>query len=147
MTWSPPHVESQNGKIRGYKIVFVPSEDYYDKQPHVATTTNQYYTIENAMKFTNYTISVLAYTSVGDGVKTKDFYCLTNEDCKLLFPFIYSVMEQPTNLFNIYSVAVPSAPKSIKAIPSSSSNIIVSWLPPKYRNGEIVSLCFLHFWK
>ncbi|XP_070509703.1 cell adhesion molecule Dscam1 isoform X3 [Chironomus tepperi] len=117
VTWSPPHVESQNGKIRGYKIIFVPSEDYYDKQPHVATTTNQYYTIENAMKFTNYTISVLAYTSVGDGVKTKEFYCLTNED-------------------------LPSAPQSIKAIPSSSSNIIVSWLPPKYRNGEITAYTF-----
>lgn len=92
MTWSPPHIESQNGKIRGYKIIFVPSEDYYDKQEHVATTTNQYYTIENAMKYTNYTISVLAYTSVGDGAKTKEFYCITNEDCKLLFLFIYSVI-------------------------------------------------------
>ena len=48
----------------------------------------------------------------------------------------------PTNLLNIYSVAVPSAPQSIKAIPSSSSNIIVSWLPPKYRNGDIVSSCY-----
>lgn len=83
MTWSPPNVDNQNGKIRGYKVTFIPLDDYYDKQPSVATTTNQYYTIENAKKHTNYTISVLAYTSVGDGVKTKEFICLTNEDCKL----------------------------------------------------------------
>jgi len=46
-----------------------------------------------------------------------------------------------TNLLTIYSATVPSAPQNIKAIPSSSSNIIVSWLPPKYRNGDIVSSC------
>lgn len=82
VTWSPPNVEQQNGKIRGYKVNFIPSEEYYDTQPTVATTTNQYYTIENARKFTNYTVNVLAYTSVGDGMKTKEFYCVTNEDCK-----------------------------------------------------------------
>lgn len=82
VTWSPPHSDSQNGKIRGYKVTFVPSDEYYDRMPTVATTTNQYYTIENAKKYTNYTISVLAFTSVGDGVKTKEFFCITNEDCK-----------------------------------------------------------------
>jgi hypothetical protein len=75
-------VENQNGKIRGYKVNFVPSDEYYDKPHSTQTTTNQYFTIDNAKKYTNYTISVLAFTSVGDGVKTKEFYCITNEDCE-----------------------------------------------------------------
>jgi hypothetical protein len=83
VTWSPPNVDSQNGKIRGYKVAFVPSSEYYDKMPTIATTTNQYYTIENARKYTNYTISVLAFT-IGDGIKSKEFFCITNEDCKLI---------------------------------------------------------------
>jgi len=36
--------------------------------------------------------------------------------------------------------AVPSAPQAIKAIPASSSKIIISWLPPDLPNGDIVSL-------
>lgn len=81
VTWSPPAVENQNGKIKGYKVFFVPTNEYYDREPSSATTTNQYYTIDNTRKYTNYTISVVAYTSVGDGVKTKELICLTNEDC------------------------------------------------------------------
>lgn len=40
---------------------------------------------------------------------------------------------------SFYYYIVPSAPQSIKAIPASSTKIIVSWLPPLYPNGEIVS--------
>lgn len=40
----------------------------------------------------------------------------------------------------IYMIfAVPSAPQAIKAIPASSTKIIVSWLPPDLPNGDIVS--------
>jgi hypothetical protein len=84
ITWSPPNVENQNGKIKGYKVNFVPSDEYYDREASTATTTNQYYTIEKARKYTNYTISILAFTSVGDGAKTKEMFCITNEDCNYL---------------------------------------------------------------
>lgn len=76
-------------------------------------STNQYLTIENLKKYTNYSVWVLAFTKVGDGIKTKAFYCRTHED-------------------------VPSAPQDVKAIPASSSKVIISWLPPINRNGEIV---------
>jgi Fibronectin type III domain len=94
VTWSPPPPEHQNGKIRGYKVAFTPTDEYYDRNPTttISTTTNQYYTIENAKKYTNYTIYVRAFTSVGDGTPTKDFICLTNEDCEcimLLFLYMY----------------------------------------------------------
>ncbi|CRK92906.1 CLUMA_CG006322, isoform A, partial [Clunio marinus] len=117
VTWSPPRKDGQNGNIRGYKIAFVAEDDYHAKEPTIVSTTNQYYTIDNARKHTNYTITVLSFTIVGDGVKTKKFHCTTYED-------------------------VPSAPQKIKAIPSSSTKIIVSWLPPKQKNGEITGYTF-----
>lgn len=42
-------------------------------------------------------------------------------------------------LYLILVVAVPSAPQAIKAIPASSTKIIISWLPPDLPNGDIVS--------
>ena len=53
-----------------------------EKDPEVVKSNNQYATIESLQKYTNYTVWVVAYTKVGDGVKTKPFYCRTNEDGK-----------------------------------------------------------------
>jgi len=53
-----------------------------ETDPEVVKSTNQYVTIENLRKYTNYTVWVLAYTKVGDGMKTKPFYCRTHEDGK-----------------------------------------------------------------
>lgn len=88
-----------------------------EKEVQTVKTTNQYLTVENLDKYTNYTIWVLAYTKVGDGVQTKPFSCRTNEDR-------------------------PSAPQDIKAIPASSSKILISWLPPAQLNGEITGYTF-----
>lgn len=135
VTWSPPNNDGQNGKIKGYKVSYVAAEDLYEKSPIVSTTTNQYYTIDNNVrKFTNYSINVLAFTVIGDGVKTRQFHCVTHEDGK----FFYLKLQQELQI--ILLITVPSAPQSIKAIPSSSTKIIVSWLPPRFRNGDIVSI-------
>lgn len=80
VTWSPPNIDGQNGKIRGYKVSYIAVEDIYEQSPIISTTTNQYFTIDNARKYTNYSISVLAFTAVGDGAKTKQFHCTTHED-------------------------------------------------------------------
>ena len=61
-------------------MFYISEEDYHERQPTVATTTNQYFTIDNARKYTNYSVSVLAFTSLGDGMKTKSFHCITHED-------------------------------------------------------------------
>lgn len=55
---------------------------FTETDPEVVKSTNQYVTIENLRKYTNYTVWVLAYTKVGDGMKTKPFYCRTHEDGK-----------------------------------------------------------------
>lgn len=82
ITWSPPPVDSQNGKIRGYKVFYIATDDIYEKETQVVKSNNQYLTVENLKKYTNYSVWVLAYTKVGDGVKTNQFFCRTYEDGK-----------------------------------------------------------------
>lgn len=84
-----------------------------ESEPIMVKSTNQYLTIENLKKYTNYTVWVVAFTKIGDGAQTKPFFCRTNED-------------------------VPSAPQDIKAIPASNTKVIISWLPPLNLNGDIV---------
>lgn len=79
------------------------------------SNNQQYLTIENLKKFTNYSVTVLAYTKIGDGLKTQELFCRTSED-------------------------TPSAPANIKAIPASNTKIIVSWVPPIHRNGQVVRM-------
>jgi hypothetical protein len=72
--------EGQNGKVLGYKVFYIANNQLGEEESLTATTTNQFYTVENAFKYTNYTINVLAFTSIGDGVKTKNIFCITHED-------------------------------------------------------------------
>jgi hypothetical protein len=88
VTWSPPAIDGRNGKIKGYKVSYIASEDLYEKDPMVAKTTNQYLTIENLKKYTNYSVWVLAFTKSGDGVKTSPLFCTTHEDGKLKALFV-----------------------------------------------------------
>lgn len=102
ITWSPPPTEGQNGKIKGYRVSYISIDEIYGKEnemfvvtteiltklltrlletdPHVVKSTNQYLTVENLKKYTNYSVTVLAFTKMGDGVKTKPFFCRTHED-------------------------------------------------------------------
>lgn len=86
VTWSPPPAESQNGKLRGYKVAYLAYDDIYDTDPQTVKSNNQYLTIDNLRKFTNYSVWVLAYTKVGDGVKSKQMSCQTHEDGLLSHP-------------------------------------------------------------
>lgn len=80
VTWSPPSIESQNGKLKGYKVTYIAADELHEKEAHVLKSTNQYLTVENLQKYTNYSVWVLAFTKIGDGVKTKQFFCTTHED-------------------------------------------------------------------
>jgi hypothetical protein len=55
---------------------------FSEKDPMISKTINQYLTIENLKKFTNYSVWVLAYTKSGDGIKTNPMFCTTHEDGK-----------------------------------------------------------------
>lgn len=85
--------------------------------------------ITGLRKFTNYSLQVLAFTKVGDGVHTSTIYCQTDEDGKKPFTWIYHT----ANSFRL----VPGPPADIKVIISSPQALLVSWLPPFERNGVI----------
>nr|CAI5821256.1 unnamed protein product [Callosobruchus analis] len=68
--------------------------------------------ITGLRKYTNYSLQVLAFTKVGDGVFTPVTFCQTEED-------------------------LPGPPADIKAVASSSQSLKVSWLPPVEPNGIV----------
>lgn len=72
-------------------MFYIATDDIYEKEMHVVKSNNQYLTVENLKKYTNYSVWVLAYTKVGDGVKTKQLFCRTYEDGKLMFFLSFSL--------------------------------------------------------
>lgn len=113
ISWDLPLPKGRNGKIQGFKVSYQPAEDWYEKNEfETKITTIQYTTIQALLKYTNYSISVFAFTSKGDGVQSDPIYCKTEED-------------------------TPSVPADIKAVISSIKTIVVSWLPPVRSNGRL----------
>ncbi|XP_044744906.1 Down syndrome cell adhesion molecule-like protein Dscam2 isoform X2 [Coccinella septempunctata] len=118
ISWEPPLQEGRNGIIQGYKITYHSVGEWYDNDDQQTKNTAQLRTtLLGLRKFTNYSITVLAYTARGDGVRSESVYCQTEED-------------------------VPSAPADIKAVFSSSNKILVSWLPPTFSNGPLIGYTF-----
>lgn len=92
----------RNGIIQGYKVTYHSVGEWYGKYTvppvcqfnwHVDTfidnddqqtkIINQLRTtISGLRKFTNYSITALAYTGSGDGVRSSPVYCQTEEDGK-----------------------------------------------------------------
>ncbi|XP_055378995.1 cell adhesion molecule Dscam2 isoform X4 [Condylostylus longicornis] len=115
VSWQPPPVHHTNGMLVGYKLTFEPIlEDSTNGQDHVETrkTTTLTTVLTGLKKYTNYSIQVLAYTRMGDGVISDSTYCHTEEDA-------------------------PEAPADIKVVVSSPQSLFISWLPPKEPNGVI----------
>ncbi|CAH1168788.1 unnamed protein product [Phyllotreta striolata] len=118
ISWEPPLIEGQNGIIQGYKVTYHSVGEWFDNEDQQTKIVNQLRTtISGLRKYTNYSMTVLAYTSSGDGVRSMPVYCQTEED-------------------------VPSAPAQIKAVQSATNKILVSWLPPKYSNGPLTGYTF-----
>lgn len=78
----------------------------------IKRTSNLETYLHTLHKATNYSIRVLAYTATGDGIASQPLYCQTEDD-------------------------VPDAPASIKAAALTADSILISWLPPRNRNGII----------
>ncbi|KAK5637805.1 hypothetical protein RI129_000012, partial [Pyrocoelia pectoralis] len=116
ISWEPPLPEGKMELFKGTKLlIIVLVNDKDDQQTKVIQQLRT--TITGLRKYTNYSITVLAYTASGDGVRSEPVYCHTEED-------------------------VPSTPADIKAILSSTNKILVSWLPPKHSNGIVVGYTF-----
>ncbi|XP_033230988.1 Down syndrome cell adhesion molecule-like protein Dscam2 isoform X4 [Belonocnema kinseyi] len=113
VSWSSPPLSAANGVITGYKIIYGPSELWYDENTKDTKITSSSETILHGLKkYTNYSMQILAFTSGGDGVKSAPIHCQTEQDA-------------------------PEAPMAIKALVMSAESILVSWRPPTQPNGVI----------
>ncbi|XP_076672540.1 Down syndrome cell adhesion molecule 1 isoform X43 [Andrena cerasifolii] len=111
--WMSPPLSAANGVITGYKVIYGPSDTWYDENTKDTKITSSSETILHGLKkYTNYSMQVLAFTSGGDGVKSAPIHCQTEQDA-------------------------PEAPIAIKALVMSAESILVSWRPPSQPNGVI----------
>ncbi|XP_049290928.1 Down syndrome cell adhesion molecule-like protein Dscam2 isoform X34 [Anopheles funestus] len=114
VSWVSPPLESANGVIKGYKVVYAPSDLWNnDKNKDYKKTASSDTVLHGLKKYTNYTMQVLATTSGGDGVRSAPIHCQTEQD-------------------------VPEAPTAVKALVMSEGSILVSWQPPAQPNGLIL---------
>ncbi|XP_037086428.1 Down syndrome cell adhesion molecule-like protein Dscam2 isoform X6 [Pollicipes pollicipes] len=112
-SWTPPPADSTNGIVAGYKVMYGPSSTWYDDSTiDMAKSTSTEALLTGLRKFTEYNITVLAYTGGGDGPRSRSAICRTEED-------------------------VPEPPADIKALPMSPDSILVSWREPAQPNGVI----------
>ncbi|KAM9034530.1 cell adhesion molecule DSCAML1 [Sarcophilus harrisii] len=113
ISWSEPPRSTLNGVLKGYRVIFwsLYMDGEWGEMQNI-TTTRERVELRGMEKFTNYSVQVLAYTQAGDGVRSSVLYIQTKED-------------------------IPGPPAGIKAVPSSASSVVVSWLPPTKPNGVI----------
>ncbi|KAL9950689.1 hypothetical protein ACROYT_G043228 [Oculina patagonica] len=115
-SWKLPPADSWNGIIRGFKLFYqekdsggLPKTLTFNSDSTLTTT------VTSLSKYTEYEFQVLAFTSVGDGIKSTKEFAWTMED------------------------APSKPPSSFTVTASTSTSIKVSWqLPPEdSRNGII----------
>ena len=85
ITWTPPSVESQNGGLQGYKVVYweqssrqTRSTDDPKTKTFPASSTEVL--LEDLDCFTEYAVSVKGFNSAGDGPESDPSYGETEED-------------------------------------------------------------------
>ena len=114
VTWASPPLTSTNGVIKGYKVIYGPSGTWYDPSTWDTKISMDTKTeLTGLKKYTNYTVTVLAFTNGGDGVKTPMYTAITEQD-------------------------IPGPPSSVKALAMSQDSILVSWKTPEEPNGIIL---------
>nr|CAD7459082.1 unnamed protein product [Timema tahoe] len=181
VSWQPPPTSHCNGMLQGYKMHYeallddqwpgvdegcklssvlcsmfhVPGVDEGDTRKTTALTA----LLTSLRKFTNYSVQVLAFTRVGDGVVTKPVVCTTEEDVRdrvqkpgtTQCARIHHVLQtgQSETVFRnqelpsvleytmSFKLDIPGAPAEIKVVVSSSQSLLVSWLPPNDPNGVL----------
>lgn len=83
ISWQPPTQQYTNGLLQGYKVNFEYISESFDignDEVDTKKTTELTIVLTSLRKFTNYSIQVLAFTRIGDGVFSLPIYCKTEED-------------------------------------------------------------------
>ncbi|XP_048515678.1 Down syndrome cell adhesion molecule-like protein Dscam2 isoform X2 [Athalia rosae] len=115
ISWQPPPSSHSNGIIQGYKLYYEPvlTETWRGVDEMEVRKTNALTTVLTSLRrYANYSMHVLAYTRIGDGVASALTYCHTEEDA-------------------------PGSPADIRVVVSSPQALFISWLPPLEPNGLI----------
>ncbi|XP_022795633.1 uncharacterized protein LOC111334203 [Stylophora pistillata] len=98
--WRPVPVNHQNGVILGYRILYKKSRSSQEmlrtRNVSAESTTVE---LKNLSKYTEYDVTILAYTSKGNGVRAKFFTVSTREDRPSRPPTL-------TNVFNTSSTKI-----------------------------------------
>ena len=88
ISWAAVGNEQRNGIIKGYKVIYQALPDGRNVTRFVNISdenqgTEQDLTLGDLVKFTNYSIRVLAFTVVGDGPPSEVKIVQTQQDSKL----------------------------------------------------------------
>ncbi|CAL8111483.1 unnamed protein product [Orchesella dallaii] len=113
VSWTSPPLASANGVIKGYKVIYGPASTWYDdKTKEVKVTAASEIILHGLKKYTDYNITILAYTNGGDGKASEAISCHTEQD-------------------------VPGSPMAVKASVMSVDSVLLSWQPPAQPNGIV----------
>ena len=85
ISWQPPPTPQCNGLLQGYKLTYEPviEDNWRGKDSLETRKTSALSTVISGLRrFSNYTLRVLAYTKVGDGIFSSPVRCQTDEDGK-----------------------------------------------------------------
>ncbi|XP_078096275.1 protein sidekick-1 [Mustelus asterias] len=113
ITWDPPPVESQNGKIQGYKIHYWELQDQNETQKvKILFLPENTIRLKNLTSYTVYMVSVSAFNAAGDGPRSDPVEGRTHQ-------------------------AAPSAPSYITFSEVTTTTLKVFWGEPAMPNGVL----------
>ena len=83
-SWQLPPADSNNGIIRGFKLFYKKKGSAGSENTELINSGNTFTkTVTGLLKYTEYELQVLAFTSVGNGPKSSKLTERTNEDGKV----------------------------------------------------------------
>ncbi|XP_034270754.1 receptor-type tyrosine-protein phosphatase F isoform X7 [Pantherophis guttatus] len=116
VSWKSPISNKQHGQIRGYQVTYVKMENNEPVGPHVIkdvmVAESQETIIGGLLPETTYSVSIAAYTTKGDGARSKARVIATTG-------------------------AVPGKPTMMIST-TSMNTALINWLPPKEMVGELL---------
>ncbi|XP_073972084.1 sidekick cell adhesion molecule isoform X2 [Rhodnius prolixus] len=120
VSWTPPQSSMQNGDLLGYKIFYLMTdspqelspEEKVEEETEVVPASYTSHSLVFLDKFTTYKIQILAFNPAGDGPRSAPVTVRTFQ-------------------------GLPGPPRSLRFSEITMTSLLVSWDPPKKRNGEL----------
>ena len=145
VSWLPP--STPNGVLTSYEVYYtgeaslnpVPASFYHSLSSTISAP-NTSLVLSDLVPYSNYTISVRAFTSAGPGEYSEVIEDRTEEDGKsIIYTFICVkvLFRQIGCIFP--SIAVPSMPLNVTVANKTSTTLLVTWRPPSTPNGVLIS--------